>query len=55
MKAKATQPFNAHGIIAEKEGQELTIDNAIVFAQLENIGFIKEVESKKSKTSKHKD
>lgn len=52
MKAKATQPFNAHGIIAKEQGQELEISDPTVIANLETMGFIEQEESKKAKAAK---
>jgi hypothetical protein len=52
MKAKATQPFNAHGIIAERKGQELEITDPTVMANLLTMGFVKIEEPKKAKAPK---
>jgi hypothetical protein len=43
MKAKSTQSFNAMGVIAPEAGMMIDTENAILFAQLKNMGFIEPI------------
>lgn len=45
MKAKSTKSFNAMGVIAPEAGMAMDIENATVFAQLQNMGFIESLEN----------